>query len=384
MARELVRLGYQVTIYALHPDFENLDQKFFVENNLRVRYVAPMHVRKKGNRKTYYSTFGLLFVALGAVIGLTRAALRDRPDVIWVGKPHPMNGIAGIIGKIFWNCSLILDCDDDESGSGNFRYAWQRRVVRWFEYWLPALADRVTVNTMHTYENITRQGVPGEKIIYLPNGIDVDRFSQPAPADEVELLKKALHLVGTRVISYIGTMSVSSHSVDLLIDAFKELVQLQTDARLLLVGGGEDFDLLRSQVNNLELETRVIFTGHVQPEKVKFYYQVSEVTVDPVFNNTAAKGRSPLKMFEAWACGVPFVTAAVGDRETLAGTPSAAFFVTAGDSSALAEGLNNLLSDPVQRNELVSLGYGKLKEYTWRRLIERVNCFLTEMSRRTL
>jgi hypothetical protein len=53
LARALIKLGHGVTILALHPDFSSLKQKSFVQNGVNVEYVAPMHVKKIGNLKTY-------------------------------------------------------------------------------------------------------------------------------------------------------------------------------------------------------------------------------------------------------------------------------------------------------------------------------------------
>lgn len=378
MVRQLARLGHKVKVYALHPDYAGLEQKSCNEANFQVQYVSPMHVRKQGNRKIYYRSFKLLLVAARATFSLSRAALRERSDVIWIGKPHPMNGIAGLVGKAIWGCPLILDCDDDETGSGTFHFEWQRKVVRWFENLLPDLATKVTVNTRHMFANIAARGVAVEKIIYLPNGVDAERFLRPVDLSEVGRLKNTLNLTGKHVISYIGTMSVSSHAVDLLIEAFSKLIAQRADVFLMLVGGGEDFDLLSALVNKLGLGPNVVFIGRVQPDQVMIYYQISDLTVDPIYNNNAAKGRSPLKMFESWASGVPLVTSPVGDRTALAGDPPAALFVKAGDVSALAEGLNNLLDNSTQRKELISLGRTRIREFTWEHLIERLNCILPE------
>jgi glycosyltransferase involved in cell wall biosynthesis len=166
--------------------------------------------------------------------------------------------------------------------------------------------------------------------------------------------------------------------VDLLIEAFAQLQPTLPTVRLLLVGGGEDFDGLSQRVKALGLTSSVIFTGRIDPNLIWAYYRLSDVTVDPVYNNLAARGRSPLKMFEAWACGVPFVTSPVGDRAALAGDPPAALLVPAGDARALAEGLENVLLHTDQQKTLILRGNERLQEFTWKRLVERVSCFISE------
>jgi hypothetical protein len=52
LAREMALLGHQVTIAALHPDYQSLKIHRFDVEGVHVWYVAPMHVRKHGNVKS--------------------------------------------------------------------------------------------------------------------------------------------------------------------------------------------------------------------------------------------------------------------------------------------------------------------------------------------
>jgi glycosyltransferase involved in cell wall biosynthesis len=373
LARELAALGHRVSVYALHPNYEQHAPKDSVQGNLRVVYVAPMHVRKGENLKTYYSPFRLGLVVLRATWMLTRAALSEWPDLIWMGKPHPMNGIAGVLARLRWGCRLFLDCDDDEAGSGNFQAGWQRSLVGWFEARLPRSAEWVTTNTHFTLEKMVGRGIPREKLYYLPNGVDLARFQPPPGEAEIDALKTRLGWQGKKVISYIGSMSLANHAVDLLVEAFEVVRQAEREARLLLVGSGEDFQRLREDVSARGLDDVVAFTGRIPPDQVSLYYRISQVTVDPVYNNDAARGRSPLKMFEAWACGVPFVTSAVGDRAELAGDPPAALLVQPGDARGLAEGIRALLGDEIEQRVLRDRGNDRLAEFVWSSLAHEAN-----------
>ena len=175
-ANELTNLGHEIIIYALHPNFNNKLLKSQQVGNLRVEYVASMHVQKNGNTKTYYGTIPLLLIICRATLALTAAALHKRPDLIWVGKPHPMNGIAGIIASRRWGCHLFLDCDDDEVGSGNFKSNWQRSLMDFFQYFLPRQVDKITTNTHYMLKKMVERGIPQDKIYYLSNGVDASRF----------------------------------------------------------------------------------------------------------------------------------------------------------------------------------------------------------------
>ena len=370
LARAFAEQGHAVTIAALHPRFESLPQGTVHSGGVTVQYVAPMHVRKHGSAKEYYSPFKLAVVLLRAAFQLTRAALRTPADIIVVGKPHPMNGIAGLIGRAFRRGRLVVDCDDFEAGSGHFKNALQRRVVALFERYLPRLADAVTTNTLFMRENLIRWGVAAGKIFYLPNGYDEQRFKEPDP-NMVEKLAAGLDLRGHKVIAFIGSLSLVNHPVDLLVEAFARVRAAVPAAVLLIVGGGEDLETLRNMAAEIGVADAVRFCGRVPPDAVPLYYRLADVTVDPVYDDDAARGRCPLKLFEGWASGVPVVTSDVGDRKMLAGDPPSAKFAGAGDSASLANAIIAVLNDPVQSETLAARGAEIVQDYGWQTLAQQ-------------
>lgn len=94
------------------------------------------------------------------------------------------------------------------------------------------------------------------------------------------------------------------------------------------------------------------------------------VSVDPVYDDTAARGRSPLKLFESWACKVPFVTADVGDRRHLLGDPLAGLLAEPGNITSLAQRIIQVLAGQIDPSELVNLGQERVENYYWDRLVK--------------
>jgi glycosyltransferase involved in cell wall biosynthesis len=135
---------------------------------------------------------------------------------------------------------------------------------------------------------------------------------------------------------------------------------------LVIVGGGEDFTYLLNLAHELGIDQNTHFTGRIDPAEIPYYYGIADVTVDPVKDDDAARGRSPLKLFESWACGVPFLTSPVGDRKYLLGQPPAGLLVEpAGDPDAMAEGMLQVLGSSKLAEELSLRGSERIQEYTW-------------------
>ncbi|MCC6956972.1 MAG: glycosyltransferase family 4 protein [Anaerolineales bacterium] len=371
LARELARLGHQVSISALHADFHSLKERCFIRDDVKVRYVSQMHVSKRGNYKRYFSPFQLMGIVGSATIKLTGSALNTPADIIHVGKPHPMNGIAGLIARRKPDRKLFVDCDDYEAASGHFKYSWQKSIISNSERQLPRRADFVTTNTQFMRSKLVSWGIDPSKIIQLPNGIDRQRFANPEP-EQVETLRTRLGLGGKKVIAFIGSLSLVSHPINLLLEAFEIIRSQISDGHLLIVGGGESYDELRVQAERLDLKDDVSFTGRVPPDQLVNYYHLSHVTVDPVYDNEAARGRLPMKLFESWACGVPFITADVGDRRQYLANPPAGLLTRPGDPAALADAILRLLADSDLANQISRTGLRLVEDYYWDQLVKNL------------
>ena len=369
-AKALTDLGHEAVYAGLHPSYKSLKKKQFTVNQVQVKYVAPMHVRKTGNQKTYYNFFQLLLILLFSTLRLTWTAITTRADVIVIGKPQPMNTIAGYLGKLFHHSYLIVDCDDYETGSGNFKSGFQKAMVNFFEKTAPRFADAVTTNTFFMRDHLVAWGVKPDCIYYLPNGFDEKRFSQPISEDQIDRLRAEIGLDGKKVIAFIGSLSLVNHPVDLLIDAMVMIQKKIPESLLLFVGGGEDFDVLKQKIQQMGLSGSVYLSGRIPSDRIPLYYRLAQVTVDPVYDNDAARGRCPLKLFESWVCQVPFVTSDVGDRQRLMAGRQAALLARPGDPLSLAEAIVQILTQPGLSAQLAAQGNELSEQYRWHILAE--------------
>lgn len=373
LAKALAKRGHEVRIAALHSRWDETVDMHSVRDGVRIDYVAPMHVMKLDNQKKYYPTEKLIGVTLRATWALSKVALSSKVDFIHLGKPHPMNSIAGWLASKLRGIPLGVDCDDYEAGSNRFSGKWQRDVIEVFEKKMPRSAKIVTVNTHYMKAMLAKWGCPDNRVFYIPNGVETQRFTPPDPV-EIDQLRTNLDLNGKRVILYSGSLSLSSHPVDILLKAFALLSPKYENLTLLIVGGGEDYQKLTDLSSTLGIKQSTHFAGRVDPDRVSGYYHLADVSVDPVNDDEAARGRSPLKLFESWACGVPFVSAEVGDRPFLVGTPPAGLLVKqAGDPQALAKGIQQILDSPDLARELRECGFERVQNYTWDQLAERMD-----------
>ncbi len=371
-AQELARLGYEVKIAALHSNFASLKQTHFITEGVEVDYVAQMHVLKQNNLKTYFTTRQLLGITVTATRELVKAAWRSNADIIQIGKPHPMNGMAGLISGKIKRKIIFLDCDDFEMANIHFGANWQKVGVHYFEAMLPRHVDYVSVHTSYLHEQVLQLGVKNDRIIYLPHGVDTHRFIMPVQS-EVDKVRSEFDLAGKKVIVFIGSLSLPSHPVEILLDAFQQVHTAIPESTLLIVGGGEEYERLVARAQWLGLKESVIFRGRVPGAEVPLYYGLADVSAEPVIDNPVGRSSLPLKMFESWAAGVPFVTQDVGDRRLLLAEPPAGLAATAGDASSLAMAILRILTEPELSLKLRRRGFEQAKKYSWENLARQMD-----------
>jgi glycosyltransferase involved in cell wall biosynthesis len=348
MAKALAEMGHQVTVLALHHDYLHVQQRAFTSQGVRVRYVGQMHVRKSGDHKEYFGAPALLRITALGTLRLAWAAMRTPSDVLHVCKTQPMNGLAAWIVHILRRAPIYLDSDDYEAVNNRFSGAWQQRIVAWFEDWMPSFARAITANTTFIAERFAQLGFPPERIILVPNAVDRERFAlleRPDLPQLLENLRREIGIAGDdRVVVYVGSMSSVSHALDLLLDAFGQVVQHEPRALLLLVGGGEDLPRLQQRVRDMKLEDRVKFLGRVPQDRVPLYYRLGEASVDPLEDTVPAQSSLSLKLVESLAAGVPCITTDVGDRSQTIG--EAGIAVPPGDAQALAGAMCSVFREP--------------------------------------
>ena len=282
-----------------------------------------------------------------------------------------MNTLAAWIVHRLRGLPVFVDSDDYEAVNNRFQGAWQQRLVAWFEDWSLSFATGVTAGNVFIADRVKGLGYPAEQLVLVTNGVSRRRFAcldEPDTPMRLQQLRAELHLQPWhRVVVYVGSMSLVSHAIDLLLNAFVTVAATIPDAVLLLVGGGEDFDKLRGIAQQLGLSERTRFIGHIAAAAVPYYFRLGHVTVDPLHRNVTSESSFSLKMVESLAAGVPCITADAGGRAAAVG--AAGLVVPPGDCEALADALSAVLSNPELAQRLRAATLAAAADHYWDRKV---------------
>src|SRR5262249_42506970 len=125
----------------------------------------------------------------------------------------------------------------------------------------------------------------------------------PGPRDS-ELLKRWGLEPQQKIIFFMGTIYTFS-GLDRIIQDFPRLLKRHPDARLLIVGFGEDEPRLRSLASQMNLDRHVIFTGMQPYESLPQIIRSADVCINPFELNGITKDILPTKLFQYMACAKP-------------------------------------------------------------------------------
>ena len=130
---------------------------------------------------------------------------------------------------------------------------------------------------------------------FIPNGIDTERFRfNPEVREQV---RRELHFEGKLVIGNVGRLCYQKNQ-DFLLDIFSKVYEKNPESMLLLIGEGEDKQILKEKAERLGIRDAVIFYGTCR--QVEKLYWVMDVFAFP----SRFEGLG-IAAIEAQAAGLP-------------------------------------------------------------------------------
>ncbi|MDH3660232.1 MAG: glycosyltransferase, partial [Alphaproteobacteria bacterium] len=223
--------------------------------------------------------------------------------------------------------------------------------------------DAVTTICRGLADALIARGIPRDKIEIVPNAVDPRRFSSPAAPDPSRI--RDLGLGGCTVLGFIGSF-YTYEGLALLIDAMPALLCSHPDLRLLLIGGGQDEQLLRKRAAQKGLDGKVIFTGRIPHAEVLDYYGLIDLCVYPRLPMPLTELVTPLKPLEAMAAGRIVVASDVGGHQELIRDGETGFLFRAGYLTALIECLQDVLASRERWPQIRANGQRFAAERSWR------------------
>lgn len=199
-------------------------------------------------------------------------------------------------------------------------------------------AKRVVAITRGLKDDLVKDGVPAERIIVLPDGVDLEQFDIPLSRAEA---RAQLGLpADAKITLYAGSFSLYAWKG---LDTFIQAAALLPEVLFVCVGGtSEETERVAGT-----LPKNVLCVGKVPHATVPRYLKAADVLVLPNKSGdpTSERYTSPLKLFEYMASGTPIVASDLPSiREVL--NDENAVLVPPGDAHTLSAGVARALIEP--------------------------------------
>lgn len=236
-------------------------------------------------------------------------------------------GIAALIFKWFNpKVKYLLTMQSGDTDEFIRRRTW---------FWAPIYsqvyreADYIQAISQYLAQRARRFGYKGE-IMVIPNGVDIERFSQHYDDAELVSLRESLGVKKDDKLIITVSRLVEKNGVEDLVKAMSFV-----DAKLLIIGSGKEEKKLKKLANN-----NIIFLGSITHDDLPKYLQASDIFVRPSLSEGLGNA-----FLEAMICGLPIIGTPVGGIVDFLRDGETGLFCQTKNPQSIADKIQILLRD---------------------------------------
>jgi len=214
---------------------------------------------------------------------------------------------------------------------------WRQRLERWMSRW----AERIVCVSQSVADFCGGQGrLPREKLVVIPNGINLDQYPASSAADTTQFGVPA----DRQVVAFVGRLHAQK-GVDWLLRVGPRLLSQLPNHDLLLVGDGPERKTLQDLAATLGIADRVHFAGWT-PDVPQILAASSMLVLPSRWEGM------PNVILEAMATGLPVVSTRAAGVEELLGPLADCQTVAIDDADGFVATALRLAQDPSKAQEI--------------------------------
>jgi len=312
-SRELARHGHDVTMVTVSPDEKYRERAYYVRE-YKSEYAAPQEegpwVRMVegpglGHRWGPGWSTGPLDIA-----GRIRRILTEGYDLVYGFEYHPNVSWPVYLTRLLKPYRFYSDwCDWYAGGANKFGgRRWVHDIDAFFENRIRLLANQVTVTSRELYDRARRIGLPAERVVHVPQGVDSD-YCRPYDRAEMRI---RFGLPADRPI----VLAVREDSMEREVRLMAELHRRIPEALCVFVGRIPD--ATKQLASQLDLDRVIHYAGWVSDEDYPRILSTADLCFlpkDPADPNSRANWTG--KFLDYLSCGVPAAVNDIGEEGAL-------------------------------------------------------------------
>lgn len=302
--------------------------------------------------------------AVTSLWGLLQA---KKPDFIFVESPPLLLSVPAYLASRIWRRPIIFNVadiwPDAAEQLGVLSNKRLIKVAQRLEHWSYSIAKYVTTVTDVFADTLSSQkGVPREKLLFLPNGVDTEMLR---PQEPDRHLADQLEVKGKKVFLYAGTHGYA-HAMEMALEAAKLVQEQDPHIHFLFVGDGSEKAKLIRMAQGLKLQN-VTFRDPVPIAEIAQLYSISVAGLSTLRSTYNTR---PVKILAAMACGKPIVYCGKGEGAQLVDQAKAGVISPPDRPEELAHAVCRLANNPILAAQLGANGRRYVTDnLSWKKLV---------------
>jgi glycosyltransferase involved in cell wall biosynthesis len=206
----------------------------------------------------------------------------------------------------------------------------------------------------------------------IPNGVDIVSFTKSIDGMRRKQIRDGFGFADDDIVLVTASRLSLKNATD---DIIRALPQLPPRCKLLILGVGEDEQMLRKLVDGLGLKERVVFAGYRSHAELPELLRSSEIFIRPSLSE--GLGNSFL---EAMAAEIPIIATPVGGIPDFLVEGETGVFCQPRDPKSISKAVERLLAEPGLRVRVVQNGARLVRErYDWDQIGRRMQSILESL-----
>ncbi|RAV22117.1 glycosyltransferase family 4 protein [Paenibacillus contaminans] len=381
LSKELAAKGCDVTIFASSFQHQTAADKQIPEPDVKVKEKSYEGVRfvwlktnvyRKNDWRRVWNMFLYSFRAY-------RHALKrkERPDIVVGSLMHPLAALIGYLVAKKKGCPFYFEERDLwpqtllDFGKVS-KYNPVVLLLSALELFLYRKAKRIVLLFDKAHLYVEQRGISADKVVYLPNGVDLNRYDSPEPGTALpqEVERRLQALEGQFIAVYTGSHGVSDN-LDVLLEAASVLHKRKAGIHFLFAGNGPMKEKLMQTAKNSDL-TNVTFISPIDKNAIPLLLKRSHAGLISLKDAGIYKwGMSFNKLYDYMAASLPTLVLGKKQVSTL---EQAEGGLLAQSPEELAQTLCQLRDNELLRRSLGSRAraYAE-KHHSWKTLAETLH-----------
>jgi glycosyltransferase involved in cell wall biosynthesis len=239
--------------------------------------------------------------------------------------------------------------------------SWKQGWQLWLDRKLIRRTDRLVGNSESVVAFYRNLGVPDEKLVCIPNGVEIP---PPVPIVRAAMLRELGWPDDSFVVGYIGRLAEQKR-VDDVIFAVETLRQTRTKLRLVIIGDGPRRAALERLTRDVGCAEHTRFLGH-RPDVERWLALIDVFCLASSFEGMSNS------LMEAMAAGKPTVVSDIPPNREVVVQAETGFLVPVGDRVGYMQFLRVLMDDPALRQKLGAAGRRRMQnEFSVAQMVSR-------------